>query len=126
MAKTFPYTYTTQRKIRGELRSVKVTKYSRLKESLHFLDPKDRQRHTRIITRKEARAFHNNRSKRAKVMDARKTVPLTRTAKFLIHPDRYDYPGVDNRGRGYSAGEGQEAGRKLRHAVKKGRKKRGK
>jgi len=59
--------------------------------------------------------FQNSRSKRAKSQDARKSVTLTKTDKWMKYPDKFDYPNVDTKGRGKVAGEGRGAGLKLRH-----------
>lgn len=114
MGKRFPYVYNTIRKIRGEKRKVKVTKYSRLKESLEFLNPKSTIKDNRKISRNEARIFQNSRSKKAKVKDAEQSVTTIKTAKWLKYPNKYDYPNVDTEGRGSKAGQGRDAGRKMR------------
>ncbi|MHA1718890.1 MAG: hypothetical protein ACTSXK_05140 [Promethearchaeota archaeon] len=61
-------TFITNRKIRGIVRKVKVTRFSRTSESISILDQLS-QKTYRKVTRSEVRQAQTKRSKRAKLKD---------------------------------------------------------
>lgn len=101
------------RKVRGQMRPVKILAYrdkkGRIRYKMRVVDPKIGDGAHRKVTREEARAFQDERSQRAKTMDAKATSKVVDDARFLAHPGRFDFKNVDTKGRGAHGGEGYGA-----------------
>jgi len=112
----YPHTYTCRRQIRGEIRDVEVTRFSRTSESIKLLNHKSHKKNYRQISRAEARNFHNSRSTRSKHMDSKITNQnIVKDERFLHDPAHNDFPNVDTKGRGSFGGKGRKTGREQRH-----------
>ncbi|MCF2141625.1 MAG: hypothetical protein K9W44_16350 [Candidatus Lokiarchaeota archaeon] len=116
----YPHVYQCKRKIRGELRDVLVTRYSRSSETIRLLNHKSRKKKYRKIARAEARKAQAKRSTRAKLKDmSEQNKQVVKDERWLHSPDRYDYLEVDTLGRGGFAGKSRKAGLQQRYKKKK-------
>ena len=91
-------TYFATRTIRGERRKVKIT-IKDGKKHINVVTPKKRKR--KVLPIAQARKFQGTRTKQARTRDAKTTSKkVIRDSRWKKDPGKFDYPGVDTKGKG--------------------------
>ena len=91
--------YFATKTIRGEKRAVEITFDSEGKKHTRVVTPKKIKR--KVFPIAKARKHQETRSKQARTRDSKTTSKkVIRDARWKKEPGKFDYPGVDTKGRG--------------------------